>query len=168
MDISTFYALFSATCFTLLGLWWNVLQANPAWVGVDDERRAVGGVYLTFLLPALMGLFAQVGGTETPAIWRVSFVGVAIVGCISTLRIVRVLRTTSDPQPRGKYAATLAIYLAVAVIGAYPELAKQIGILPVQAEAILLILLVLVGHGLVWDFMVRRPPGGTHVRGSDG
>ena len=32
----------------------------------------------------------------------------------------------------------------------------------------LLILLVLVGHGLVWDFMVRRPPGGTHVRGSDG
>jgi peptide/nickel transport system permease protein len=31
-----------------------------------------------------------------------------------------------------------------------------------------LILLVLVGHGLVWDFMVRRPPGGTHVRGSDG
>src|SRR6478735_2356283 len=115
MDISTFYALFSATCFTLLGLWWNVLQLNTGWVGVDDERRAVGGVYLTFLLPALMGLFAQVGGTETPAIWRVSFVGVAIVGCISTLRI----------------------------------------------------LLVLVGHGLVWDFMVRRPPGGTHVRGSD-
>ena len=168
MDISTFYALFSATCFTLLGLWWNVLQLNTAWVGVEDERRAVGGVYLTFLLPALMGLFAQVGGTETPAIWRVSFVGVAIVGCISTLRILRVLRTTSDPQPRAKYFATLAIYLAVAIIGAYPEIAKGIGILPIQAEAILLILLVLVGHGLVWDFMVRRPPGGTHVRGSDG
>ena len=31
MDISTFYALFSATCFTLLGLWWNVLQLNTAW-----------------------------------------------------------------------------------------------------------------------------------------
>jgi hypothetical protein len=24
---------------------------------------------------------------------------------------------------------------------------------------------VLVGHGLVWDFMTRRPPGGQHVRG---
>ncbi len=124
MDISTFYALFSATCFTLLGLWWNVLQLNPAWVGVDDERRAVGGVYLTFLLPALMGLFAQVGGTETPAIWRVSFVGVAIVGCISTLRMLRVLRTASDQQPRAKYFATLAIYVSVAIIGAYPEIAK--------------------------------------------
>lgn len=31
MDISTFYALFSATCFTLLGLWWNVIQNNPEW-----------------------------------------------------------------------------------------------------------------------------------------
>jgi hypothetical protein len=165
MDISTFYALFSATCFTLLGLWWNVLQLNSAWIGVDEERRAVGGVYLTFLLPALMGLFAQVGGTETPAIWRVSFVAVAIVGCVSTLRLLRVLRTSSDKSPRTKYLATLLIYVLVAIIGAYPEIAKNFDILPVQAEAILLILLVLVGHGLVWDFMVRRPPGGAHVRG---
>jgi hypothetical protein len=167
MDIATFYALFSATCFTLLGLWWNVLQLNSAWIGVEEERRAVGGVYLTFLLPALMGLFAQVGGTETPMIWRVSFVGVAIVGCISTLRLIRVLRTSSDKQPRAKYFATLAIYVLVALIGAYPEVAKNFDVAPIQAEAILLILLVLVGHGLVWDFMVRRPPGGTHVRGHE-
>ena len=168
MDISTFYALFSATCFTLLGLWWNVLQLNPAWVGVEDERRAVGGVYLTFLLPAMMGLFAQVGGTETPAIWRVSFVGVAIVGCISTLRLLRVLRTASDKRPRAKYFATLAIYVLVAITAPTPRSPGPLGIKPIQTEAILLILLVLVGHGLVWDFMVRRPPGGTHVRGSDG
>ena len=167
MDISTFYALFSATCFTLLGLWWNVLQLNSAWIGHIDERRAVGGVYLTFLLPALMGLFAQVGGTETPSIWRVSFIVVAIVGCYSTLRLIGVLRTASDKQPLGKYVATLVIYLLVALIGAYPEIAEPFDMRPVQMEAILLILLVLVGHGLVWDFMVRRPPGGEHVRGSD-
>ena len=167
MDISTFYALFSATCFTLLGLWWNVLQLNSQWIGVAEERRAVGGVYLTFLLPALMGLFAQVGGTETPMIWRVSFVGVAIVGCISTLRLLRVLRTSSDKRPRAKYLATLLIYVLVAFIGAYPEIAENFEIRPIQAEAILLILLVLVGHGMVWDFMVRRPPSGAHARGSE-
>ena len=167
MDISTFYALFSATCFTLLGFWWNVLQLNSAWIGVEDERRAVGGVYLTFLLPALMGLFAQVGGAETPMIWRVSFVAVAIVGCVSTLRLLRVLRTSSDKSPRTKYLATLLIYVLVAIIGAYPEIARNFDILPIQAEAILLILLVLVGHGMVWDFMVRRPPGGAHVRGTE-
>jgi hypothetical protein len=167
MDISTFYALFSATCFTLLGLWWTVLQLNSAWIGVEEERRAVGGVYLTFLLPALMGLFAQVGGAETPIIWRVSFVVVAVVGCISTLRLLRILRTASDKKPRAKYLATLVIYVLVAIIGAYPEIARNFDILPIQAEAILLILLVLVGHGMVWDFMVRRPPGGAHVRGSE-
>jgi hypothetical protein len=167
MDIATFYALFSATCFTLLGLWWNVLQLNSQWIGVDDERKAVGGVYLTFLLPAMMGLFAQVGGAETPVIWRISFVAVAVVGCFSTLRLLRVLRATSDQRPRFKYGATLLIYVFIAIIGAYPEIAEPLDIKAIQAEAILLILLVLVGHGLVWDFMVRRPPGGTHVRGSD-
>jgi hypothetical protein len=168
MDISTFYALFSATCFTLLGLWWNVLQLNSQWIGVDQERRAVGGVYLTFLLPALMGLFAQVGGAETPMIWRVSFVGVAVIGCISTLRLLRVLRTSSDTRPRAKYLATLLIYALVAIIGAYPEIAREFDVEPIQAEAILLILLVLVGHGLVWDFMVRRPAHADQVRGHEG
>ena len=32
MDVSTFYALFSATCFTLLGLWWSVVQLNEDWL----------------------------------------------------------------------------------------------------------------------------------------
>jgi hypothetical protein len=169
MDINTFYALFSATCFTLLGLWWNVLTLNSAWIGIEDERRAVGGVYLTFLLPAVMGLFAQVGGAEIPTIWRISFVAVAVVGCISTLRLLQVLRTASDKRPRAKYVATLVIYVLVAVTGAFPvQVAEPFDIKPIQVEAILLILLVLVGHGLVWDFMVRRPPGGQHVRGSDG
>ena len=26
MDLSTFYALMSATCFTLVGLWWTVIE----------------------------------------------------------------------------------------------------------------------------------------------
>ena len=29
MDTSTFYALFSATCFAMLGFWWQLLQGNP-------------------------------------------------------------------------------------------------------------------------------------------
>ena len=88
MDVSTFYALFSATCFTLVGLWWNVVQGRPVWMRDPDLRRAVGGVYLAFLLPAMMGLFAQVGGTETPAIWRGSFVIVAVIGVVSTLSLL--------------------------------------------------------------------------------
>ena len=87
-----------------------------------EERRAVGGVYLTFLLPAMMGLFAQVGGAETPAIWRVAFVGVAIVGCyLHAAAAAGAPSGRCDQRPRGKYVATLVIYLLIAVIGAAPR-----------------------------------------------
>ncbi len=172
MDTSTFYALFSATCFTLLGLWWNVLQDYPGWTDSASQRRAVGGIYLTFLLPAMMGLFAQVGGTETPEIWRASFVVVAIVGCFCTVRLLRVQDRSGRDQPRSKYAAALVVYALVAVLGAFPRIVDPLGIAPIQAEALLLIGLVLVGHGLVWDFMVRartgaEPVPGQHTREPD-
>ena len=80
MDITLFYALFSATCFALLGFWWNLLQGSPHWLRDPATRSAVGGVYASFLLPALMGLFAQVGGSGTSTIWRISFVVIAVVG----------------------------------------------------------------------------------------
>ncbi len=156
MDVSTFYALFSATCFTLLGLWWSVVQRHEEWLRNADQRAVVGGVYLSFLLPALMGLFAQVGGTETPAIWRVSFVGIAVVGGVSTVRLLR--RSRSGTGPRGPLMrhqwAVVVVYALVAVIGAVPELASPLQVTPIQAEAVLLILLVLIAHGLVWEFMV--------------
>lgn len=155
MDVSTFYALFSATCFTLLGLWWSVVQRHEEWLRNEEQRAVVGGVYLSFLLPALMGLFAQVGGTETPLIWRISFVGIAIVGGVSTLRLLRRSRGGTGPQgPLMRHQwVVVVVYALVAVIGAVPELAP-FGVTPIQAEAVLLILLVLMAHGLVWEFMV--------------
>lgn len=156
MDVSTFYALFSATCFTLLGLWWSVVQRHEDWLRVPATRSVVGGVYLSFLLPALMGLFAQVGGVETPAIWRTSFVVVAVVGCVSTLRLLRAqggVSAMSGPLMRHQWVIAVA-YALVAVIGAAPELVSPLQITPIQAEAILLILLVVMAHGLVWEFMV--------------
>ena len=152
MDLSTFYALFSATCFTLLGLWWNVAQARPAWVADPHERRTVGGVYLAFLLPGLMGLFAQVGGTDTPEVWRVSFVVTALVGVVATTRILTALRSTD--RPTGKHLTAVVLYLLVAVVGVMPDVGSAFDLTSIQVEALLLIGLVLVGHGLVWEFFV--------------
>ena len=156
MDVSTFYALFSATCFTLLGLWWSVVQRHEEWLRNPDQRAVVGGVYLSFLLPALMGLFAQVGGTETP------------VDLAGELRGDRRRRRRVDDAAAAPLAQRTApqgplmrhqwvvvvVYALVAVIGAVPELATPLQVTPIQAEAVLLILLVLIAHGLVWEFMV--------------
>jgi hypothetical protein len=59
---------------------------NPHWLRDSEIRPAVGGVYLALLLPAAMGLFAQVGGSGTTTVWRISFTGIAVVGLVTTLR----------------------------------------------------------------------------------
>ncbi|MFD5424099.1 hypothetical protein [Streptomyces sp. NPDC127084] len=154
MDVSTFYALFAATCFTLVGLWWNVVQGHADWLRLPPLRRIVGGVYLSFLLPAAMGLFAQVGGSETPGVWRASFVVLAVVGCVSTLRLLaRGRRDAASGLLSPAMGAAAGIYALIAVVGAAPEVAGAIGLSALQAEAVLLILLVMLGHGLVWRFL---------------
>jgi hypothetical protein len=152
MDVSTFYAVFSATCFTLVGLWWGVTLRDPSWVGEPARRRAVGGVYLAFLLPALMGLFAQVGGVEDPLVWRVSFVVIAAVGCAASMRLVA---TEAERGVTAIRVGAAAIYVVVAVLGAFPESARLVDLRPIQAEALLLVLLVALGHALVWHFLVH-------------
>lgn len=152
MDVNTFYAVFSATCFTLVGLWWGVTLRDTSWVGDPGRRRAIGGVYLAFLLPALMGLFAQVGGVEQPAIWRVSFVVIAAAGCLAT---VRLLASDREPSLTAIRAGSIAVYVLVALMGVFPGAADHVGLRPIQAEALLLVLLVALGHALVWHHLVH-------------
>ncbi len=157
MDVSTFYALFSTTCFTLTGLWWNVVRARRDWAADPAMRRTVGGIYLSFLLPALMGLFAQVGGGENPILWRVPFVAVAVIGCISMLRLVSAARGDgSVVAVRWLQVGSIVLYAAIAVIGVAPQIAGPLGLTAIQVEALLLIALVALGHGLVWRFMVTE------------
>jgi hypothetical protein len=157
VDVSTFYALFSTTCFTLTGLWWNVVRARRDWTAVPAMRRTIGGIYLSFLLPALMGLFAQVGGTESPILWRLSFVVVAVVGGVSMLRLVAQARKDATPAAaRWIQVATVVVYAAVAVIGVAPQLVAPLGLTGIQVEALLLIALVALGHALVWRFLVTE------------
>ncbi len=152
MNVSTFYALFSASCFTLVGLWWGVIQRNTRWVRDPTQRRAIGGVYLAFLLPALMGLFAQVGGVADPLVWRLSFILIAAVGLVATGRL---LAADNDPDVRLIRAGVTVVYALVAIIGAFPELADVVGLRAIQAAALLLVLLVALGHALVWRFLIQ-------------
>ena len=159
MDTSTFYALFSATCFTLTGLWWTVVERHPHWLRDPVTRRQVASVYLAFLLPALMGLFAQIGGPDTPMFWRVSFVVIAVFGAVSTVRFLRGSRHDRDAGVFARHWwGSAVVYAAVAVLGAAPGLARGIGVTPLQAEATLLVLLVALAHALVWEFLTHPRP----------
>ena len=103
-----------------------------------------------------MGLFAQIGGAESPAFWRVSFVVIAAIGCASTVTLLRRARAAEGAGTFARYwwAAAL-VYALVAVLGVAPEIARSIGITPLQAEATMLVLLVAIAHALVWEFMTH-------------
>ncbi|MTB87299.1 hypothetical protein H9L21_06945 [Aeromicrobium senzhongii] len=152
MDVSTFYAVFSATCFALVGLWWGVTLRDTRWVAEPARRRAIGGVYLAFLLPALMGLFAQVGGVEEPLVWRISFIIISVVGCVATIRL---LATDAKPAVTGIRAGAAAVYVLVALLGVFPASSDVLDLRPIQVEALLLVVLVALGHALAWHFVVH-------------
>ena len=61
MDLAGFYSLMAVTCFTLVGLWWTVVERHPEWKRDAKARRLAGGVYLSFLLPLLIfGLLLKI------------------------------------------------------------------------------------------------------------
>ena len=158
MDISTFYAITAATCFTLVGLWWSVVKSKPEWLANETTKRLAGGVYASFLIPGLMSLGAQIGGTTTPILWRAVFIIAAAAGMTFSRRLISLTRTAN---PNGAFSKNSwvvpALYALVLFFALFPSLARAMGLLPLQLEALLLSGLILVSHMMAWEFMTAPP-----------
>ena len=92
MTLDSFYAIVSGTCFALVGLWWGVVEFNRDWLKHAETRALAGGIYLSFLIPGVMSLIAQVSG-ENKLIWRATFVIAAALGMYFTARLIWKTRT---------------------------------------------------------------------------
>lgn len=90
------------------------------------------------------------------AVWRVGFVVLALVGCVAT---VRWLSEEPDRRVSALRAAAVVVYAAVAVLDAVPGITSPLGLRPIEAEALLLVLLVALGHALVWRYLVQDAAG---------
>lgn len=99
MSLDTFYAIVSGTCFALISLWWGVLQFNQDWLNHDETRALAGGFYLSFLIPGVMSLIAQVSG-ENKFIWRTTFIIAAALGMYFTARLIAKTRASTKPSAR--------------------------------------------------------------------
>ena len=125
MDLASFYSLMAVTCFTLVGLWWTVVERHPDWRTDRTSRRLAGGVYLSFLLPGLMSTFAQVD-TGNPLVWRGSFAVAAVVGLVSTIQLVTVDRVgPRGPFRRLRWLVAL-VYLAILLLAVVPAVAATV------------------------------------------
>ncbi len=155
MSLDSFYSIVTGTCFALVGLWWNVVNAHPDWMKDGQIRVLAGGVYLSFLIPGLMSLGAQIGG-DNKLVWRAVFVVAALLGILFTGRIIAKSRTQAKPGlfRRNRWIVIL-IYLTILVFAILPQLALPLGLQPLQIEGFMLALLILIAHGLTWEFMTE-------------
>lgn len=154
MEISTFYAVTSATCFTLVGLWWSVVKSKPEWFKDEVTRRLAGGVYVSFLIPGLMSMGAQIGGTSQPLIWQVIFLIAGVVGLYYSVRLRQQTRIaeTYGPFSKNRWAIP-ALYGIILLFALFPGLARLLGFQPLQMEGLLVTILILIAHMLAWEFM---------------
>jgi len=153
MDINTFYAVTAATCFTLVGLWWSVVRDKTEWFKDEVTRRLAGGVYASFLIPALMSMGAQVGGS-TQIIWQIIFL---IAGSLGIYYSTRLIQETHVANAYGAFSknrwAVPTLYGIVIIFALFPGLAFLFGLQPLQMEGLLLSILILIAHMLTWEFM---------------
>lgn len=157
MDIQAFYAFMAGICFTLVGLWWNVVKSKPRWKEDATLRKLALGVYLSFLIPGLMSMAAQIG-IENPLIWRLSFVVASVLGIIYTSRISA---RTRKAIPNGKFHSKrwgiLVLYVLILFFAVIPGFSQFLGLKALTLEGLLVIGLLLIGHGLTWEFLMEMP-----------
>jgi hypothetical protein len=154
MDIGTFYAVTSATCFTLVGLWWSVVKSKQEWFKDEVTRRLAGGVYASFLIPALMSMGAQLGGASQPLLWQLIFITAGGLGMYYSLRLMQETDIAGRYGPFSKNRWIVpALYSIVILFALFPGLARLIGLQPLQMEGLLVTVLILVAHMLTWEFM---------------
>ncbi|NWG05443.1 MAG: hypothetical protein HXY35_02020 [Chloroflexi bacterium] len=151
MDTSTFYAMLSATCFTLVGLWWNVVRDKSEWMKDEAKKRMAGGVYASFLIPALMSLGAQIGGTNH-LIWQGVFIIAAGAGITFSSKLIQLTRAANGAFSRNSWTVPV-LYGIVLFFALFPGLARIVGLEPLQMEGLLLCILILIAHAMTWEFM---------------
>lgn len=156
MDISTFYAVTSAACFALVGLWWSVVKGKEAWLKDEAKKRMAGGVFASFLIPAVMSLAAQLG-VDSPLVWRGVFAIAAGAGLVYSSRLIKLTRETN---PKGAFSRNSwvvpALYILILFFAVFSGFAQYAGLQPLQLEGLLLSGVVLCGNLLAWEFMTAN------------
>ena len=88
MDPSVlFYQTLTSVSFTLLGLWFGVMQfAHGGWRSDPDRHRTTMHIALHFFLPGALGLAALLGTSgSTGVVWRATFVLGGLVGLFESI-----------------------------------------------------------------------------------
>jgi len=148
MDLTGFYATVSGVGFTLLGLWWIVVDKHPEWFERRDTAQMAYVISLQFIIPATASLLSLVAA-DVPLLWRTVFTVLGLVGIVGAVLVARVVRGTPGVSAVALLSA-LPVYVAMVVVAVLPPI--DIGVTPLQVEAMLVALMLVLGLHAVWFF----------------
>jgi hypothetical protein len=163
MDTPAFYGVVSAINFTLLGLWWVAVKDRAEFIGDDATSRSTAYlVSLQFVIPGTVSLMAQVA-PDIAMVWRVSFGIAGVVGAIGVALLARDIRRTTDATVAPGLFLVLGVplYLLVVIVAAFPQGFVGENFKAIQAEAMLVTLLVFLGVQEAWVVSMTPPKAAT-------
>jgi hypothetical protein len=157
----TFYQTVAQLSFTLLGLWWLVLQTKyDEWIHHRIRRRMATNITLYFLLPGSMSLLALLA-TNSRLLWQIAFFLAAIIGAATTTLFLRDARKSQWHNPWSiriihlTSGVGLALYALVIVVALLPDAIRALGAAPLTVAGIGVTLLVIVGVTLAWTYFIE-------------
>ncbi len=153
MDLTAFYGITAGLSFTLLGLWWVACQSRSEWLRHPASRRMAYVVSLHFLLPGAMSLLAIVA-PDVSLMWRITFFTAGALGLIGSLMQAATIRRHMGEARRVALIQWVGVplYGLVCFVALMPDFVRNLdlGLAPIQIEAIAVVLLVLLGAQSAW------------------
>jgi hypothetical protein len=153
----TFYATFAGLSFTLLGLWWVVVQFKyQQWMSDPKRRQMAYNISLYFILPGIMSLVSLLSG-EAKFLWRGAF---AIAGAFGAFEAVRMALMPAKAGAIsvlvGRWIAVL-LYALVVVVALFPEIIQSLGIplKAIESEGVMLAIILFLGVNFTWQMFVE-------------
>jgi hypothetical protein len=150
--LQDFYGSMAQISFTLLGLWWVVVQFKYQDFMKDRRRRLqTYDTSLYFVLPGIMSLISLL--TTTGLLWRITFTVSAILGAVEAGFLLATTRRAQGSRLwRGAHYAGGTLYLLVAMFAVFPSLVDDLGfhVKTLQVEGVFLALIIFLGVQSSW------------------
>ncbi|MFN2497111.1 MAG: hypothetical protein ABR608_14585, partial [Pseudonocardiaceae bacterium] len=131
-----FYQTLSSMSFTLLGLWFAVIQfSNGRWRSDPRRHRSNLHIALHFFLPGFVGLAALLsGGGGGGLLWRIVFIIGGLVGLVESLSFLQVPGSPFAVAGELLRAADPVLYTSMVLAALLP--AGLLLVTPLQIEGI--------------------------------